>query len=93
MGTFHDGLGEWHGMTVVVDTGGPKIVIGRCHEMDEARIVLHDADVHEDGRDALTKADWLRRAVAFGTWPRHQRLVVPMEEVTDVRLLSEIARA
>ena len=30
MGTFHDGLGELHGLTVVVDTRGPQIAIGRC---------------------------------------------------------------
>ena len=91
MGTFHDDLGELHGMTVVVDTDGPRIVIGRCHEMTEERIVLNDADVHEDGADGLSKAGYLERATRIGTWAKHPTLVVPMAQVTSVRRLGEIA--
>ena len=32
MGTFHDDKGELHGITVVVETNGRRIYIGRCDE-------------------------------------------------------------
>jgi hypothetical protein len=41
MGTFHQNKGELHGITVVVDTTGPEIVVGRCDDMDERGIFLH----------------------------------------------------
>ena len=39
MGTFHDGLGELHGITVVVDTKGTRIAIGRCHTVTESKVM------------------------------------------------------
>ena len=41
MGTFHDDMGELHGITVVVDTNGSMVYIGRCHEMDDERILQY----------------------------------------------------
>ena len=32
MGTFHHDKHELHGITVVVDTEGPKVFVGRCDE-------------------------------------------------------------
>ena len=32
MGTFHQGKSELHGITVVVDTTGPEIFVGRCDD-------------------------------------------------------------
>ena len=55
MAIFHDDMGELHGITVVVDTNGSMVYIRRCHEMDDARIVLLDLDEHEDGQDGYSK--------------------------------------
>ena len=55
MGTFHEHTHELHGITVVVDTDGPEIYVGRCHDMDERRVILHDVDVHRDGRAMLVQ--------------------------------------
>ena len=55
MGTFHQGKSELHGITVVVDTTGPEIVVGRCDDMDERGIYLHDADIHRDGENGRSK--------------------------------------
>jgi hypothetical protein len=35
MGTFHHGRSELHGITVVVDTHGPKVFVGRCDDLDD----------------------------------------------------------
>ena len=91
MGTFHDNLGPLHGMTVVVDTNGPRVVIGRCHEVTEEKVILHDADIHEDGADGVSKAEYIARAAKVGTWVRHSHLSVPLTEVESIQLLGEIA--
>ena len=89
MGTFHDGRGEYHGITVVVDTDGPEMWVGRCDTMDDVRIVLFDAERH-DGADGSTKEKWLGRVAMAGYFPRHGRVVLPLEHVTSVKRLGEI---
>ena len=39
MGTFHQGKSELHGITVVVDTTGPEIFVGRCDDMDDRGVI------------------------------------------------------
>jgi len=39
MGTFHHDRHELHGITVVVDTSGPEIFVGRCDDMDDRQIL------------------------------------------------------
>jgi hypothetical protein len=91
MGTFHDDMGELHGITVVVDTNGSMVYIGRCHEMDDERIVLLDVDEHEDGQDGYSKQEYIHRAVRVGVWKKRDRLVIPRTRVASVRRLGEIS--
>lgn len=90
MGTFHQDKSELHGITVVVDTEGPEIFVGRCDDMDESRIILLDVDIHRDGEDGRTKADYLERAVQFGVWKKHDRLEIDLRAVSSVRPLGEL---
>lgn len=90
MGTFHHGKGELHGITVVVDTTGPEIFVGRCDDMDERGIVLHDVDVHRDGDNGRSKEDYVRRASQLGVWKKHDRLFVPGDKIASVRRLGEV---
>lgn len=89
MGTFHEDLGALHGITVVVDTPGAKVYIGRCHEMTDDGVLLLDVDTHEDGADGRSKADYIRRAAKVGVWSKHKRLTVPRAEIVSVRRLGE----
>ena len=91
MGTFHSGLGDLHGITVVVDTSGPEIWIGRCHEVTDRGVFLHDADVHQDGEKGLSKEAWVKKAAEYGIWKKHESVVVPKESVISLRRLGEIA--
>ena len=86
MGTFHQGKHELHGITVIVDTDGPEIWVGRCDDVDDDRVILHDADGHRGG----DKEAWVERAAKFGVWAKHKRLVVPRARVTSVRRLGEV---
>lgn len=91
MGTFHDNLGELHGITVVVDTKGSVVFVGRCHEWTEKGILLHDADRHDEGEKGLPKTDFLAKAAQFGAWPRFPSLFVAGEEIASVKRLGELS--
>jgi hypothetical protein len=91
MGTFHQGKSELHGITVVVDTTGPEIFVGRCDDEDERGIVLDDADVHREGEGGRSKEEYVRRAAAFGVWKKYDRLLIPRDRIASVRRLGEVA--
>ena len=90
MGTFHQNKSELHGITVVVDTAGPEIFVGRCDDMDDEKVILLDVDVHRDGDGGRSKEDYVRQAAQFGVWKKHDHLVVDRARVTSVRRLGEI---
>jgi len=90
MGTFHDNLGELHGITVAVDTTGPRVYVGRCHEADDRKVILLDADEHNDGMDGLSKQDYLRRAAKWGVFAKHKHMVVDRAEVASITPLNQV---
>lgn len=90
MGTFHSGKGELHGITVVVDTTGPKVYIGRCWEMDERQIVLVDVDEHNDGEDGKSKNDFIRQAAKVGVWKKHDRVALLRSQVDTITPLGAV---
>jgi hypothetical protein len=91
MGTFHQNKHEFHGITVVVDTEGPKVFVGRCDDMDDQTIILVGVDEHEEGDGKVSKSEFIAKAVKFGAWPRQAHLVLPLQGVTSVRPLHEYA--
>lgn len=91
MGTFHQGKGELHGITVVVDTPGPEIFVGRCDDMDARGIFLHDVDVHREGDGGRSKEEYVKRAAQFGVWKKHDHLFIPSEQIASVKRLGEVA--
>ncbi len=90
MGTFHSDKGELHGITVVVDTDGDKIWVGRCDTYTDTQIVLLDADVHEEGADGKTKQQFVQQVAQMGHWNRHAHVVIPREQITQVKRLGEV---
>jgi hypothetical protein len=90
LGTFHHGKGDLHGITVVVDTRGPRVWVGRCDVVTDEGVLLLDADAHEEGPDGPTKAEWVGRAARVGVWKRWDRVLVPAAEVASVRRLGEV---
>ncbi len=91
MGTFHDDKHALHGITVVVDTDGDRVFIGRCDDMNDESIVLFGAGEHVDGAGGTSKAEYIAKAAKVGVWQTHARLVLPMDSVTTVRPLNEYA--
>jgi hypothetical protein len=90
MGTFHQGKSELHGITVIVDTTGPEIFVGRCDDQDERGIFLQNVDVHRDGEGGHSKEEWVRRAAQLGVWKKYDRLVIPNDKIASVRRLGEV---
>lgn len=90
MGTFHHDKGELHGITVVVDTTGAEVHVGRCDTMDAGQIVLLDVDSHRDGDDGRSKEDFVQQVARFGHWSRQPRLTIPAEQIASVRRLGEV---
>ena len=91
MGTFHQGKSALHGITVVVDTTGPEIFVGRCDDEDERGIFLHDVDVHRDGESGRSKEEYVRRAARLGVWKKHDHLLIPRDRIASVRRLGEVS--
>ena len=91
MGTFHHDKGPLHGITVVVDTQGPRVYVGRCDTQDAESIVLLDADVHEDGTGGRSKGEYLRQVARVGHWNKIERISIPAQDILTVRRLGEIA--
>ena len=89
MGTFHNDKGELHGITVVVETDGPELFVGRCDTVTAEGVFLLDADAHRDGGE-VARAEYLRRASRFGVWPTIKQVVVPAARVVALRRLSEL---
>lgn len=90
MGTFHHGKGDLHGITVVVDTTGAQIAIGRCDTVTPEGVILLDADVHDADESDVTKEAWVKKAAMMGHWPRHPRIVVPTDQVASITKLGDV---
>lgn len=90
MGTFHQNKSDLHGITVVVDTDGPEVFVGRCDDMDDREVILNDADVHQAKDGTLSKNEYLQKAARFGVWKKYERVVIPRSRVTSVTRLGEL---
>ena len=90
MGTFHHDKHELHGITVVVDTTGPEIYVGRCDDMDAEQVILNDVSDHRDGDDGKSKAEFVRHTAKFGVDAKHPTISIPRANVSSVTRLGDI---
>ncbi len=77
-----------HGLTVVVDTAGPRIYMGRYDFEDDNRLVLNHAEVR-DLAAGETKEAILEKAARVGIFVNHDRIQISRSEITSIRRLSE----
>ena len=91
MGTFHDDKGELHGITVVVETTGDAVYVGRCDTRTAKGIVLLDADEHREGDGGRSNHEYIERASQWGVFKKFDRIAIPEAEIASVRRLGEIA--
>lgn len=79
-----------HGFTVVVETSGAMVYIGRYHSEDEDGLLLLDADVRELA-DASARAAHLARSARMGVFKNTEHVKVPRAQIASVRRLIEYA--
>ncbi len=77
-----------HGITVVVDTPGNRVYIGRYHSESEDGILLNDVDVRDLGPET-SKMEYLARSARYGVFKNTDRVKVPRAEIASVRRLIE----
>jgi hypothetical protein len=88
---FHPGHQELHGVTVVLETRGPRTYVGRFDSEDDRGVHLHDVGVHDASVEGSSKEEYLRRCDKFGIRPEHRDLVVPSAEVARIdRLIDRV---
>ena len=90
MGTFHSDKGQLHGMTVVVETTGTRVYVGRCDEENGRGILLLDADHHDEDENGRTNREYLQLAVKYGVFKRHDRVHVARAEIASVARLGAL---
>jgi hypothetical protein len=80
-----------HGMTVVVETPGSRVYLGRYHSADEEAVLLLDAEVRElDGE--TSREEFLARSAKLGVFRTTDRVRIPHAEVRSIRRLIEYRR-
>lgn len=90
MGTFHQHKNELHGITVVVDTSGPEIYVGRCDDIVGGKVILLDGDMHRDGEGGRSKEDYIRAAARYGVFKKFDEALIETDRVTSIRRLGEL---
>ncbi|MBK8003251.1 MAG: hypothetical protein IPK12_04680 [Gemmatimonadetes bacterium] len=86
---FHPGHAELHGITVVVETLGDALYVGRYHEETPKGLLLHDVAEHRPDGDKLTRDEFIKRTLKFGVRAEHRNFVLPTDQVRRITKLVE----
>ena len=86
---FHPGHAELHGVTVVVETQGPRTYVGRYDREDEHGIHMLDVGIHDEQTGGL-KEEYLRRSAKFGVRTEHRHVIIPPDQVVRITRLGEL---
>lgn len=86
---FHPGHDEYHGITVVLFTNGPRTFIGRWDQVQDGLIRIVGATMHEEGQADASKNDWVQEVKKYGVPQDFPQIMVPREEVVRVVPLRE----
>ena len=90
---FHPGHHELHGVTVVLETNGPRTYVGRFDSQDEHGVLMHDVGVHDASAGAPSRAEFLRRSAKFGIRAEHKDLLVPADQVVRIIRFTDVVGA
>jgi hypothetical protein len=86
---FHPGHAELHGITVVVETHGPRTYVGRYDSEDERGVHMLDVGVH-DAETGGAKEEYIKQTVKFGIRSDHRHLIIPADQVARITRLAEL---
>jgi hypothetical protein len=86
---FHPGHSDLHGVTVVLETTGDALYIGRYHEETPGGVLLHDVAEHRPVDGGPSREEFFRKTLKFGVRAQHRHLVVPGGEVQRITRLVD----
>jgi hypothetical protein len=86
---FHPGHAELHGVTVIVETHGPRTYVGRYDSEDAQGLHMLDVAIHEEPAE-VSKDEYIRKSAKFGIRSQHRHLLIPREEVVRITRLGEL---
>ena len=89
MNQTHIKKGHLHGITVVVDTFGPSVFIGRYFEERTEGLLLLDADEYIEGKNGQTKNEFINGAAKNGQWKSLDKVIVPHSSVKSLNRLLD----
>ncbi|MGH7518951.1 MAG: hypothetical protein ACREOC_16050 [Gemmatimonadales bacterium] len=84
---FHPGHHELHGVTVVVETSGALMYVGRFDHEDDSGVHLLDVATH-DAAAAGPREQYLERTARFGVRADRKHVIVPRAEIATIRRLG-----
>jgi hypothetical protein len=87
---FHPGHAELHGITVVVETHGPRTYVGRYDSEDESGVHMLDVGIHEESAE-VPKEEYIKWSAKFGIRSQHRHVVVPLNQIARITRLGELA--
>lgn len=85
---FHHGHHELHGVTVVLETKGPRTYIGRFDTQDDAGVHLLYVAIHDAEPGQPSKAEYLRQTAKYGVRHDQKHVLVPAGDVAKITPLS-----
>lgn len=87
---FHPGHEALHGVTVVLETSGGHLYVGRYHDTESGKLRLHDVGMHDAAASGMPNEEYLRRTMKFGVRVEQKFVAVPEAEVTRMTPLGEV---
>lgn len=91
MGTFHDNLGDLHGVTIAVLTHDNRALVGRCHEANDQKVIMLEVDEHRDGEGGLSIDAYLQRAARWGVFAKQNHVILRREDIASITPLGQIS--
>jgi hypothetical protein len=86
---FHPSHEELHGVTVVVETTGPRTYVGRYDSRDDRGVHMRDVGFHDPAVEDLSKDEYIRTTKKFGIKTQFKDFTVPLNEVSRIVRLAE----
>jgi hypothetical protein len=88
---FHPGHSELHGVTVVLETTGETMYIGRYHEETPAGVLLHNVAEYRPVSTGPSPREFVERTLKYGVRADREHVVVPSPEVRSITRLMDWA--
>ena len=85
-----EGLREFIGRNVVVDTSTPILYIGRLESVDDFFLTLANCDVHDTNEGSSTKELYCIEAKKHGVKKNRRRVKVRKALIVSISLLDDV---